>query len=91
MGGREHRRVLPKVGFGRDKVSMCIRRVITISSLKSGITEDNTLRGFGGELVLFRSKNMDKTDTTKDTRAKIEEGLIWKKDGMRDLIMQDRC
>ena len=32
---------------------------------------------------------MDKTDTTKDTRGKTEEGLIWKTDGMRDLIMQD--
>ena len=30
---------------------------------------------------------MDKTDATKDTRRKAEEGLIWKKDGMRDLIM----
>ena len=32
---------------------------------------------------------MDKIDTTKDTRRKTEEGLIWKNDGMRDLIMQD--
>ena len=30
---------------------------------------------------------MDKTDTTKDTRAKAEEGLVWKNNGMRDLIM----
>ena len=30
---------------------------------------------------------MDKTDTTKDTRGKAQEGLVWKKDGMRDLIM----
>ena len=32
---------------------------------------------------------MDKIDTTKNTRGKTKEGLIWKKDGMRDLIMQD--
>ena len=32
---------------------------------------------------------MDKTNTTKGTRRKTEEGLIWKKDGRRDLIMQD--
>ena len=30
---------------------------------------------------------MDKTDTTKDTRGKAEEGLVWKKDGIRDLII----
>ena len=32
---------------------------------------------------------MDKTYTTKDTMGKTKRGLIWKKDGMRDLIMQD--
>ena len=30
---------------------------------------------------------MDETDTTKDTRGKTEEGLVWKKDGIRVLIM----
>ena len=30
---------------------------------------------------------MDKTNTTKDTRGKAEEGLVWKNDGIRDLIM----
>ena len=30
---------------------------------------------------------MDKTDTTKDMRGKVEEGLVWKNDGIRDLIM----
>ena len=30
---------------------------------------------------------MNKTDTTKDTRRKMEERLIRKIDGMRDLIM----
>ena len=30
---------------------------------------------------------MDKTDTTKDTRGKAEEKLVWKKNGMRDFIM----
>ena len=30
---------------------------------------------------------MDKTNTTKDTREKAEERLVWKKNGMRDFIM----
>ena len=30
---------------------------------------------------------MDKTNTTKDMRGKVEERLVWKKNGMRDFIM----
>ena len=66
---------------------MCIRRVATITSLKSRITEEDTRRGFGCKLVLSWSKNMDKTDTTKDRRGKTEERLVWKKNGMKDFIM----
>ena len=76
--------ILNKCDIDKDKVSMCIRRVATITSLKSGITKEDTLRGFGLELVLSKSENMDKTDTTKDTRGKAEEGLVWKNDVMRD-------
>ena len=47
MGGREYRRVLKKSDIGRNKISMCIRRVAAITLLKSGITEEDTLRGFG--------------------------------------------
>ena len=47
MGGREHRRVLKKSDIGRDKVSMCIRRVAAITTLKSGMNKEDTLRGFG--------------------------------------------
>ena len=87
MGDKEHRRVLKKCDIGKDKVSMCIRRVAIISSLKLRITEEDTLRGFGCELVLSRSKNMDQTNTTKDTRGKAKERLVWKKNGMKDFIM----
>ena len=30
---------------------------------------------------------MDKTNTTKDTKGEAEERLVWKKNGMRYLIM----
>ena len=30
---------------------------------------------------------MDKTDTPKDMRGEAMEGLVWKKNEMRDLIM----
>ena len=47
MVNREHRRVLKKCDIGRDKVSMFIKRAATITLLKSGITEEDTLRGLG--------------------------------------------
>ena len=47
MGDREHRRVLKKGDISRDKVSMCVRIVAAISSLKLGITEEDTFCGFG--------------------------------------------
>ena len=87
MGSREHRRVLKKSDINRDKILMCIRRVAAITSLKLGITEEDTLYGFGWEHILSRSKNMNKKNIIKDTRGKVEKGLVWKKDGIRDLIM----
>ena len=47
VGDREHRRVLKKIDIGKDKVSMCSRRVAAISFLKSGITKEDTLSSFG--------------------------------------------
>ena len=47
VGSREHRRVHKKSDISRDKVLMCIRKVAVITSLKSGITEEDTLHGFG--------------------------------------------
>ena len=47
MGGREHKRVLKKNDIDRDKVSMCIMRVAAITTLKSGISEEDILHGFG--------------------------------------------
>ena len=44
---RKHRRIIKKYYIGRGKVSMCIRRVATITSLKLRITKEDKLRGFG--------------------------------------------
>ena len=55
--------------------------------VEAGNNQKDTLRGFGEKLVLSKSKNMDKTNTTKDMRGKTEERLVWKKNGMRDFIM----
>ena len=76
-----------KSDINRDEVPICDSRITSITPLKSRITQEDTLSCFGGELVLPRNKNMNKTDTTKDTRRKAEERLIRKNDRMRDLIM----
>ena len=87
FGDREHRKILKKCDICRHKLSMCIRRVAIITSLKPGITEEDTLCGFGLKLVLSKSKNIDKTNTTKDMRGKAEERLVWKINETRDFIM----
>ena len=53
-----------------------VGRIIMITSLKARITQGDTLRGFGREFVLPRSENMNKTNTTKDTRRETKERLI---------------
>ena len=46
-----------------------------MTPLKERITQEDTLRGFGREFVFPRSENMNKTNTTKDTRMEIKERL----------------
>ncbi|RVX15741.1 hypothetical protein CK203_005486 [Vitis vinifera] len=53
-----------------DKVSMSLKGITTITLLKSGISQEEALHGFGGKLVLSKSENMNKANTTKDTRRK---------------------
>ena len=76
-------------GTLKESDMICVSRITSITPIKSRIIQEDTLSCFGRELVLPRSKNMNKTDTTKDTRRKAKERLIRKKDRMRDLIMQN--
>ena len=76
-----------KSDISRDDVPIFVNRITSIITLKSRKTQENTLGCFGRELVLPRSKNMNKTITTRDTRRKVEERLIRKNDRMRDLTM----
>ena len=85
----EERGTLKESDINRDEVPVCVGRITFITPMKSRITQENTLSCFGRELVLPRSKNMNKTDTTKDTRRRAQERLIRKKDRMRDLIMKN--
>ena len=83
----EERGILKESDISRDEVPICDSRITFITFFKSRITQEDTLSCFGGELVLPRSKNMNKTDTTKDTKRKAKVRLIRKNDRMRDLIM----
>ena len=83
----EERGILKESDISRDEVPICDSIITSITPLKSGITQEDTLSCFGRELVLPRSKNMTKTDSTKDTKRKAEERLIRRNDRMRDLIM----
>ena len=49
--------------MNRDKVVISVRRITTIILLKERITQEDTLRGFDLEFVLFKSENMNKTKT----------------------------
>ena len=82
----EERGILKESDISGDEVPICDIRITSITPLKSWITQKETLSCFGREFVLPRSKNMKKTDTTKDTR-KEEERLIRENNRMGDLIM----
>ena len=84
----EERGTLKESDISRDEVPICVSRITSITPLKSRTTQEDTLNCFGRELFLPRSKNMNKTNITKDMRRKAEERLIRKEDRMRDLIMK---
>ena len=52
--------ILKESDISRDEVPICVNRITSITPLKSRITQEDTFYGFGGELVLPRSKNMKK-------------------------------
>ena len=79
--------ILKECDINRDKIPICVRGIASITPLKSGVAQEDTLHGFSREFVLSRSKNMNKTNTTKDARGKAKERLNRKKNRMRDLII----
>ena len=66
---------------------MSLKGITTITLLKSGISQEEALHGFGGNLVLSRSENMNKASITKDTRMKEIKWLVREEKEMRNLIM----
>ena len=57
--------MLKKGDISRNKVSMCIRRIASITSLKARITKEDALHGLSGKLILAKSEYVDKTSASK--------------------------
>ena len=66
---------------------MSLKIITTITLLKSGISQEEALHGFGRKLVLSRSEKMNKASTTKDTRRKKIKWLVKEEKGVRNLIV----
>ena len=79
-----------KCDISRNKVSMCIGRIATIPALKAGITKEDALCCLSRKFILARSKDMDKTNASENTRRETKQGLIRKEKRIRNLITQDR-
>ena len=62
---------------------MSLRRITTITLLKSGVSQEGAFCGFGRKFVLSRNENMNKASTTKNTRRKEIKWLAREKKGMR--------
>ena len=60
--------MLKKGDISRNEVSMCSRRIATVTALKAGITEEDALRGLNRKFILARSKYVDKTSASENTR-----------------------
>ena len=69
-----------------NEVSMCIKKVATITALKVGIAKEDALRGLSRKFILARSEYVDKTSATENTWRETEKWLIRKEKRMRDLI-----
>ena len=71
-----------------NEVSMCIRRVASITSLKAGITKEDALRGLSGKVILAKSEYVDKTSAPENTWREVAKRLIRNENRMRNLIAQ---
>ena len=78
--------MLKKGDISGNEVSMCIRRVISITSLKAGITKEDVLHNLRGKFILAKSEYMDKTSALENTRRETKKRLIRKEKRMKKLI-----
>ena len=75
-----------KCDINGNEVSMCIKRVASITSLKAGITKEDALRDLSRKLILAMSEYVDKISAPENTRRETKKMLIRKEKRMRNLI-----
>ena len=75
-----------KYDINGNKVSMCIRRVASITSLKVGMTKEDAFCGLSRKFILARSEYVNKTSAPKNMRSVTKKRLIRKEKRMRNLI-----
>ena len=69
-----------------NEVSMCIRRVATVTVLKAVIAKEDALRDLSKKFIVASSEYVDKTSAVENTQRETEKGLIRKEKRTRDLI-----
>ena len=57
-----------------NEVSMCIRKVATITALKVGIAKEDALRGLSRKFILARSEYVDKQVQLKTCGGRQKSG-----------------
>ena len=67
--------MLKKGDISRNEVSMCSRRIAMINALKAGITKEDVLRGLCKNLILAKSKYVDKISAFENTRRETKKGV----------------
>ena len=72
-GAVEKIRLFKKGDISGNEVSMCIRIVASITSLKVRITKEDALRGLSGKFILARSEYMDKASAPENTLRETEK------------------
>ena len=70
--------MLKKGDISGNEVSMCIGKIAMVTALKARITKEDALRGLSRKFILTKSKNVDKTSASKNTRGETKKGLIRK-------------
>ena len=57
-----------KCDISGNEVSICIGRVATVTTLKTGIAKEDALHGLSKKFILAKSEHVDKTSAAENTR-----------------------
>ena len=68
--------MLKKCDINGNEVSMCNKRVASITSLNSGITKKDALCGLSGKFIMAKVEYVNKTSAFENIRSEADKGLI---------------